>query len=252
MKAKILTFINEKGGVGKTSVAFNSAWELANRGKKVLILDFDGQKANMSFFLGIQNAQVKTIADVLKSGVDIHDAILQVKENLDVVPANVSVSDLGMDAKISKLRVSLKGIQNQYDYIFIDVNPSPGWAHYLSLSVSDFAVVVMLPDVASLEGNNGILESIMEIQETTNTRLQIAGILFNRHDSRPSLTRQVQEVAEMMASNAETKLFKTKIPQAVALSECVAMHEGITSYDKSSKAAKAVMEFVDELEMRVR
>lgn len=252
MKAKILTFINEKGGVGKTSVAFNSAWEFANRGRKVLMLDFDGQKANMSFFLGVKSEGMKTIADVLKSGVDIQDAIFSVKENLDLVPANVSVSDLGMDAKISKLRAALKTIQDQYDYIFIDVNPSPGWAHYLSLSVSDYAVVVMLPDVASLEGNNGIIESIMEIQETTNTKLQIAGIVFNRHDNRPSLTKQVQEVAEIMASNADTILFDTKIPQAVALSECVAMHEGITSYDKSCKAAKAVMDFVDELKERVR
>ena len=174
-----------------------------------------------------------------------------VKENLDLVPANMSVSELGMDSKISKFRSELKAAKDKYDYIFIDVNPSPGWGHYLSLSVSDFAVVIMLPDIASLEGNSGILESIAEIQETTNTKLQIAGILFNRSNDRTNLGKQVQEVAERMASSVGTKIFDTKLPQAVSLSECVASHMGITEYDPGSRAAEAVKDFVAELEREV-
>lgn len=252
MEAKVITFINEKGGVGKTSVCFNSAWELASRGKRILMIDMDGQKANLTFFSGVQRSDsMKTIVDVLKSGTSLNSVTTPVKENLDLVPANMSVSELGMDSKISKFRSELKAAKDKYDYIFIDVNPSPGWGHYLSLSVSDFAVVIMLPDIASLEGNSGILESIAEIQETTNTKLQIAGILFNRSNDRTNLGKQVQEVAERMASSVGTKIFDTKLPQAVSLSECVASHMGITEYDPGSRAAEAVKYFVAELEREV-
>lgn len=252
MEAKVITFINEKGGVGKTSVCFNSAWELASRGKRILMIDMDGQKANLTFFSGVQRSDsMKTIVDVLKSGTSLNSVTTPVKENLDLVPANMSVSELGMDSKISKFRSELKAAKDKYDYIFIDVNPSPGWGHYLSLSVSDFAVVIMLPDIASLEGNSGILESIAEIQETTNTKLQIAGILFNRSNDRTNLGKQVQEVAERMASSVGTKIFDTKLPQAVSLSECVASHMGITEYDPGSRAAEAVKDFVAELEREV-
>ena len=252
MEAKVITFINEKGGVGKTSVCFNSAWELASRGIRILMIDMDGQKANLTFFSGVQRSDsMKTIVDVLKSGTSLNSVTTPVKENLDLVPANMSVSELGMDSKISKFRSELKAAKDKYDYIFIDVNPSPGWGHYLSLSVSDFAVVIMLPDIASLEGNSGILESIAEIQETTNTKLQIAGILFNRSNDRTNLGKQVQEVAERMASSVGTKIFDTKLPQAVSLSECVASHMGITEYDPGSRAAEAVKDFVAELEREV-
>lgn len=252
MKSKVITYINEKGGVGKTSVCYNTAWELSSQGKKILMIDVDGQKANLTFFSGVpREDNMKTIVDVLKSGVSLVDVAVPVKDNLCIIPANMAVAEIGMDAKISKFRNELKAIKDKYDYVFIDVNPSPGWGHYLSLSVSDYAVVIMLPDIASLEGNSGILESISEIQETTNTKLQIAGILFNRSNDRTNLGRQVQEVAERMAAGAETKIFETKIPQAVSLSECVAAHVGITEYDPGSRAAGAVKDFAAELERGV-
>lgn len=252
MGAKVITYINEKGGVGKTSVCYNTAWELANRGKKILMIDVDGQKANLTFFSGIQRLDsMKTIVDVLKGGIALENAVVPVKENLDIIPANMSVAEIGMDAKISKFRSELKAVKDKYDYVFVDVNPSPGWGHYLSLSVSDYAVVIMLPDIASLEGNSGILESISEIQETTNTKLQIAGILFNRNDDRTNLSKQVREVAERMAVRVETQIFETKIPQAVSLSECVATHIGITEYDPGSRPAEAIKAFSTELERGV-
>jgi chromosome partitioning protein len=249
--AKTITFINEKGGVGKTSICFNAAWELSNQGKRVLMVDVDGQKANLTFFTGIERKNgIKTLIDVLKDGISLKEAVKAVKENLDLIPANAAVGDIGMDSKISRFRSELKGIRDEYDYIFIDVTPSPGWSHYLTLSVSDYAVVIMLPDIASLEGNAGIIESIAEVQDTTNTKLKIAGFLFNRNNDRTNLGRQVQEVADRMAGDVETTLFDAKIPQAVSLSECVAMHQGITDYDAGSKAAEAVKEFVKELERR--
>ena len=89
------------------------------------------------------------MADVFKNNADINSAIINVKENLDIIPANISVANLDMmSAKVSKFRKALDKIHNAYDFIFLDVNPAPGWSHFLSLSVSNFAIIVMLPDIA--------------------------------------------------------------------------------------------------------
>lgn len=246
--AKIVTFINEKGGVGKTSSCFNSAWELASRGKSVLMIDMDGQKANLSFFAGLTYSDdMLTIADVFKSEVSIGETIKRRKENLYLIPADTRVSNLDMTAKVSKFRKAIAEIKDEFDFIFIDVNPTPGWSHYLSLSVSDYAIIVMLPDIASLEANRGILETIEEIQDTTNPALKIMGILFNKNNSRTVLAKQVFDAAEAMAHKMDSKIFDVKIRNAVALSENILSHEGITDYDPKSAAADDIRLLVDEI-----
>ena len=251
--AETITFINEKGGVGKTSACFNSAWELSRRGRRILMIDMDGQKANLTFFTGADDGEdMKTMADVFKGDVSIGDTIRNVKESLDIIPADSSMSNLGMEAKVVKFRKSLSEISEGYDYIFIDVNPAPGWSHYLSLSVSDHAVVVMLPDIASLEGNKGILETIEEIKGTTNPNLNILGFLFNKNNNRTVLAKQVTDAAENMAAAAGTTVFETKIRNTVTLSENVIAHIGVTEYAPASPAADDFSDFADELERRLK
>ena len=248
--AKIITFINEKGGVGKTSACFNSAWELSSRQKKILMVDMDGQKANLTFFTGA-DAQIKdmtTMADIFKRDADIHNAIFPIHPNLDLIPANMDMANLGMEAKVVKFRKSLQEVQDRYDYVFIDVNPAPGWSHYLSLSVSDYAIIVMLPDIASLEGNKGILETIEEIQGTNNPSLKILGFLFNKNNNRTVLARQVLDAATDMAEQYGTNLFNVKIRNAVVLSENLITHEGVTDYAPSSLASKDIKALADEIE----
>ena len=189
------------------------------------------------------------MADVFKHNTDINSGILNVKHNLDIIPANISVASLSiMDAKVSKFRHAFKQIHNTYDFIFIDVNPAPGWSHYLSLSVSDFAIIVMLPDIASLEGNKGILDTISEIQQTTNPNLKILGFLINKFDSRTTLSKKVIETTETLASNVNSRVFKNKIRQSVLLSENILEHKGITDYARKSVPARNYSRFVNEFE----
>ena len=243
----VVTFINEKGGVGKSSVCFNTAWELSKRGKNILLIDLDGQKANISFFTGAYKDDNITMADIFKHNTDINSAIISVKKNLDIIPANISVASLStMDAKVSKFRSSLNEIHNNYDFIFIDVNPAPGWSHYLSLSVSNFALIVMLPDIASLEGNKAILDTISEIQLTTNSSLQILGFLINKFDSRTTLSKRVIETTENLASSVHSRLFENSIRQSVLLSENILEHEGITDYAPKSLPAFLYSRFATE------
>ena len=250
--ANRIVFINEKGGVGKTSACFNASWELAKRGKKVLMVDMDGQRANLSFFCGIDKTQdIHTLDSVFKGENTMNDVIVNVQENLYIIPADNTMVNIGMEAKVSTFRRALNGISDDYDYIRIDVNPSPGWSHYLSLSVADYAVVVMLPDIASLEGNDGVFDSIDEIRETTNDKLKVLGILFNKCSSRTVLARQVIEVARAMAENADSSLFDSKIRNAIVLSENISQNVGITDYAPKSDAAGDIRNFADEIERRL-
>ena len=245
--AKTITFINEKGGIGKTSTCFNAAWELSKK-KKVLMIDMDGQRANLTYFCGIKKPDnLETIADVLKKGKSIKEVIKPVKEKLDICPATVDVADISQSVKIKKMKELIQEITGDYDYIFIDVSPSPDWRHYLSLSVCDYAMIVMLPDMTSLESDNGILESIEQVKDETNPNLKIAGLLFNRNEERSNMSKQVKEIAEKFAEKMDTKVFKSRIRNAVALGEVAYVHQGITDYDSKSAVAEDVREFVKEL-----
>lgn len=243
---KIVTFIAEKGGTSRSSVVFSSSWLLAAKGKKILIVDMDGQAANVSYYAGVNKTpDMHTLVDLFK-GVDIKDTIVNIKENLDIIPANAELTNLGQTAKLSVLKKAVRSIP-EYDYVFIDVNPTPGWTHFLSLSVSDSAIIVSLPDVACLKANEGILESIDEIQNSSNPNLELLGILFGKNENRTSMAQQVHEFAESMAQRAGTTVFNASIRNSVVMGELVAAHKGISDYAPKSPVAGDFDEFVHEL-----
>ncbi len=249
---KTITFINEKGGIGKTSCCFNLAWEIANR-KKVLMIDLDGQRANLTYFCGHKKPDdLLTMFDVLKRGKDIRDVIVEVKDGLFLVPATVDVSSLDQAAKVSSMKKVIRDIAPAYDYIFIDVSPTPNWGQYLALSSSDFAIVPMLPDITSLEADNGIIETVEEVKDSSNPNLVVLGLLFNRNDNRTNLSKQVKMMAEKMANKLETKVFETKIRNSVLLGENVYYHVGITEYDSKSAVAGDIKALAAEIEREVQ
>lgn len=247
---KIVTFIAEKGGTSRSSVVFSSSWLLASKGKKILIIDMDGQAANVSYYAGVNKTpDMHTLVDLFK-GVDIKDTIVNIKENLDIIPANAELTNLGQTAKLSVLKKAVRSIP-EYDFIFIDVNPTPGWTHFLSLSISDSAIIVSLPDVACLKANEGILESIDEIQNSSNPNLQMLGILFGKNENRTSMAQQVHEFAEKMAQRAGTTVFNSSIRNSVVMGELVAAHKGISDYSPKSPVSGDFNEFVNEFLSKV-
>ncbi len=251
-EGKVITFINEKGGIGKSSSCFNVAWEMSKR-KKILLIDLDGQKANLTFFTGVEKTGgMITMVNVLSEDRDVHDAIKEVKENLYIVPANTSVTDLSQKIRITKMKHVVETLKSEYDYIFIDVNPTPNWSHVLSLSGSDYVIIPMLPDIASLEANKGIAESIEEVQMTTNSKLKPLGILFNKNTNRTNLSKQVKAVADKVAAQLGTTVFETKIRDAVALSENIGLHMGVTEYNPKSAVAGDIVELCKEIERRIK
>lgn len=247
--ARIIAYINEKGGVGKSSVCYNVGWALAEQNKKVLLVDLDGQRANLTFIAGIQKtAGLQTIADVLSSNLDVRKTVKIVEDRLHIIPANDVVATLDRDAKITKMATAMEILRPYYDYIFIDVSPAPNRGHALALSVADGVIIPMLPDVTSLEANMGVIDSIDLAQAQINSDLRVYGIVLNKYTWRTNLSTQVTATANKMAVAMNTRVFKSKIRQAVSLSENVGRHEGITAYAPKSKCAADILSLCQEIE----
>lgn len=249
--AKVITFINEKGGVGKSQITFSIAWELANQGSKVLMIDLDGQRANLSFMCGIKkHDDMFTMYDVLQRNKSPEKAIISIKDNLDIIGANNDVSEISQKSTPDRARAVIKELSEAYDYIFIDVSPSPDIRQFLALIMSDYALVIMLPDIMSIEANNGIIESLEQVQEY-NKKLAVIGILFNKHESRTNMSKQVQELTTRYAKAMNTTVFNTTVRNAVSMAESVNYHIGVTDYDNKSAVAEDVRSLVEELKERL-
>lgn len=248
---KTIVFINEKGGVGKTSLCFNTAWEMSKK-RKVLLIDFDGQRANLSYFCNIKkDAAMKTVFDVLMKEEKISSAIVNIKENLDIIPANDLVSDLSQKASVPKFLQALREVREDYDYCFMDVSPSPNRGQTLALSASDYVIIPMLPEVTALEANGGVMETILFIRENLNPNINVLGFVFNRTETRTNLSKQVQQIAENKAKRLNTSIFETKIKESVLLKENVGAHVGITDYDRKSNAAFEYVKLCNEIEQKI-
>lgn len=248
---KIIGLMNEKGGVGKSALTFSCAWYLMESGKKVLIVDMDGQQANITYLSGLQtDTATKTMEDVLMKDVDPNECCVNVasSENglLDMLPATIQMAGLPSTAKISKMKKAMKSLASKYDYVFLDVNPSPDWRHALVLSVLDKVYIVMLLDVLSLEANKGIFESIEEVQDSTNSNLEIGGIILNQADLRTKLANAVLEKVKEMADFYHTEVCEWAfVRKAVAFAESVAAHQGITAYAAKSGVADDIRKLTE-------
>lgn len=247
---KVVAYINEKGGVGKSSVCFNVAWELALQGKKVLMIDLDGQRANLTYICGIEKRDgILTMYDILKDGANPKKAVLIVEDNLHIIPATVEVAGLdNNNSRLEDMNKVIDELRSFYEYIFIDVSPTPNRGHALALSSADGVIIPMLPDITSLEANMGVIESIRLAQKNINPNLRVLGIVFNKYTWRTLLSSSVTKTAERMAGALNSKVFDTKIRQAVTLSENVGKHMGVTSYAPKSKSADDIRSLCKEIE----
>ncbi|MFR7476921.1 ParA family protein [Frisingicoccus sp.] len=258
-KGIVMSIIQEKGGVGKSIATMNIAYYLS-RSNKVLVIDLDGQAADITYYmLGnvVQNPEkdIYTIIDILKDKVEISDAILPVQFNLDIIPANVDVAGLSQSCKISTFKSVIKKLKDTYDYILIDVTPSPTWAHLLALSSPGQLVLPIInADASSLKALVSLHDSVVEAHETTNPTVEYLGIIVNRYNSRTNIAKEIVSQAKVIAEQIGTSLFNTYIRQGVTLSEQTVSHTSIFEYAPKSTAAKDYenlgKEIVERIEAR--
>lgn len=251
---KVVSFSNQKGGVGKTTSCVNISAQIANKGKKVLMIDMDPQ-GNATSGLGIQKSKIKkTIYDVIIGKCDIKDAIIKTNfKNLSVVPANIDLA--GAEIELHDLeeaenftKLALDSVKDSYDYIFIDCPPSLGMLTVKALTASDGVVIPMQCEFYSLEGMSQLLNTVKRIRQMYNPTLQIVGILLTMYNGRLTLTSQV--VAELKKYYAD-KLFRVPISRTVRISEAPGYGEPICYHDPYGKGALEYAAVSKELMMRI-
>ena len=252
--AKVVSFSNQKGGVGKTTSCVNIAAQIANKGKKVLLIDMDPQ-GNATSGLGLAKSKIKsTIYDVIIGKRDIKDVIIKTGfKNLSVVPATIDLA--GAELELYDLEdgenfaaLALDSVKDEFDYIFIDCPPSLGMLTVKALSVSDGVVIPMQCEFYSLEGMSQLMNTVKKIRQLYNPTLQIVGILLTMYNGRLTLTGQV--VAELKKYYAE-KLFKVPISRTVRLSEAPGYGAPICYHDPYGKGALEYAAVAKELMMRI-
>lgn len=246
---KIVSVVNQKGGVGKTTSAVNLAAALGKRGKKILLVDADPQGNTTSAYGVTKQNLVASSYDLLIGTAKAKDAIVTTQfEGVDIIPCNMDLAGaevelISIDNREAQLKNALCLVKADYDYIFIDCPPSLGLITINSLCASDTVLVPIQCEFFALEGLSQLMATIRKIKRLYNPDLELEGVLLTMFDGRLNLTQQV--VAEVKKF-FDKKLFATAIPRAVRLSEAPSYGMPIQYYDPRSKGAKAYDALAEE------
>ena len=255
---RIISVINQKGGVGKTTTAINLAAGLALKNYKVLLIDLDPQ-GNASTGVGIsQSERDKSIYDLLIKKDSFLECIKKTKiENLSIIPANADLSGLETEvANNSQKAFLLKNIiddpvnnleKEKFSFIIIDCPPSLSLLTIMSLVISDSLVVPLQTEFFALEGLSQLVKTIDRIKINLNPSLEIQGIVLTMYDKRNKLCADVEKEGRNFFGN---KVYNTNIPRNVRISEAPSFGMPVILYDKNCSGSLAYNQFVDEFLIR--
>lgn len=250
-ESKIISIVNQKGGVGKTTTVLNIAAALAVLGNKTLVIDFDPQ-GNLSSGLGIDDRS-ETIYNVLCTGTEISKVIAKTKiENLNIIPSDMNLAAFEIEI-IDKnnreyiLDKKLNEIKNKYDFIIIDCPPSLGLLTVNSLTTSNSIIIPLQCEFFALEGLSHLLETSERIKSNFNSKLHIDGILLTMYDKRNKLTEQIErDVRDYLGE----LVYENVIPRNVKLAESTSFGMPAIIYDMNCSGSIAYINFVKELVKR--
>lgn len=250
---KIISVVNQKGGVGKTTTAVNLAAGIGKLGFKVLIVDADPQ-GNTTSAYGIDKQKLTaSVYDLLIGRAKAESAIIKTDfEGVDIIPCNMNLAGaevelISIENREAQLKNALILVKDKYDFIFIDCPPSLGLITINSLCASNSVLVPIQCEYFALEGLSQLISTIRQVKRLFNPRIELEGILLTMFDGRLNLTQQV--VAEVKKF-FQKELYATTIPRAVRLSEAPSHGKPIQYYDPKNKGGRAYDDLAAEFVKR--
>ncbi len=259
--SEIMAIANQKGGVGKTTTTINLSAALAEKGKKVLVIDMDPQ-GNTSSGLGIDKDELKNLSSPTEEGKQntiyqlmIGDCTFEecvmkdVYENLDLLPANIDLSaieieSIEMENKNYILADIIDKIRDNYDFVLIDCPPSLNALTINSMTTADSVLVPIQCEYYALEGLDQLIHTISLVKDRLNEKLYINGVVFTMYDGRTNLS---MAVIDAVRNSMNQKIYDTIIPRGVRLAEAPSHGMPITKYDRRSTGARAYLALASEV-----
>jgi chromosome partitioning protein len=246
---RIFVVANQKGGVGKTSVAVNLSASLAHYGRKVLLVDLDPQ-GNATTGSGVdKSACKKTVYGVLLGEYPMADARVACEGRYDVIPSNrelagAEVELIGLDHREHRLRAALAPLAGQYDFVVIDCPPALNMLTVNGFAAADAVIIPMQCEYYALEGLSDLVGTLRKVKQNLNPRIEIEALVRTMYDPRSTLTIQV---AEELKRHYGDKVFDTVIPRNIRIAEAPSFGKPVLLHDPNSKGAQAHLAFAREL-----
>ena len=249
---RVIAVANQKGGVGKTTTTINLSAALAEKGKKVLVVDIDPQ-GNTTNGYGVDKSKINnTIYEVLLDACPINTAVIhEIIPNVDIIPSNVNLAGaeidlIRIDDKFHVLAKALDYIKNDYDFILLDCPPSLSMITVNAFTAANTVLVPIQCEYYALEGLSQLINSINLTRKELNPKLNIDGIVFTMFDARTNLS---MEVVENVRNNINSSyhIYQTIIPRSIRLAEAPSYGQPITIYDTKSAGATAYRSLAEEV-----